>query len=260
MNVFQLCIICKRTHNSNNATYYVKLGKKRRESSKRNYYIISPRAIIKAMIIMIHGTTKGDGETWETWWDGLRLVVYYLLRRLRSDIAGEMLSKMLRESTRIPCVAQMSCCSAQEPKKQTGNFQAHATRFPRTSRRKPSDVGSYLRSQDTACRSICFSNYCRFLANDGDSNFYCPMTLDDYRSNFCARRNSPAGHQECVGDRTTNVAASIVDSKNCIATFVSTLRSPCTTMDDSSDSSRNDHILGDSSGFKQVFGLTIWIC
>jgi len=66
MNVFQLSIICKRTHNSNNATYYVKLGKKRRESSKRNYYIISPRAIIKAMIIMIHGTTKGDGETWET--------------------------------------------------------------------------------------------------------------------------------------------------------------------------------------------------
>jgi len=30
----------------------MKLGKKRRESSKRNYYIISPRVIIKAIIIM----------------------------------------------------------------------------------------------------------------------------------------------------------------------------------------------------------------
>jgi len=50
MNVFQFFIICKRTNNANNATHYVKLGKKRRESSKRNYYIISPRAIIKAII------------------------------------------------------------------------------------------------------------------------------------------------------------------------------------------------------------------
>jgi len=40
MNVFQFFIICKRTNNANNATHYVKLGKKRRESSKRNYYII----------------------------------------------------------------------------------------------------------------------------------------------------------------------------------------------------------------------------
>ena len=31
--------------------HYVKLGKKRRESSNRNYYIISPRVIIKAIII-----------------------------------------------------------------------------------------------------------------------------------------------------------------------------------------------------------------
>jgi len=30
----------------------MKLGKKRRESSKRNYYIISPRMIIKAIIII----------------------------------------------------------------------------------------------------------------------------------------------------------------------------------------------------------------
>ena len=51
MNVFQFFIICERTNNANNATFYVKLGKKRRESSKRNYYIISPRVIIKAIII-----------------------------------------------------------------------------------------------------------------------------------------------------------------------------------------------------------------
>ena len=51
MNVFQFLIICKRTNNVNNATHYVKLGKKRRENSKRNYYIISPRVIIKAIII-----------------------------------------------------------------------------------------------------------------------------------------------------------------------------------------------------------------
>jgi len=30
----------------------LKLGKQRRESSKRNYYIISPRVIIKAIIII----------------------------------------------------------------------------------------------------------------------------------------------------------------------------------------------------------------
>jgi len=30
----------------------LKLGKKRRESSKRNYYIISPRVTIKAIIII----------------------------------------------------------------------------------------------------------------------------------------------------------------------------------------------------------------
>jgi len=36
---------------ANNATHYLKLGKKRRESSKRNYYIISPGVIIKAIII-----------------------------------------------------------------------------------------------------------------------------------------------------------------------------------------------------------------
>ena len=40
--------------NANNATHYVKLGKERRESSKRNYYNISPRVIIKAIIIMMN--------------------------------------------------------------------------------------------------------------------------------------------------------------------------------------------------------------
>jgi len=41
------------TINAKNNTDYAKLGKKRRESSKRNYYIISPRVIIKAIIITI---------------------------------------------------------------------------------------------------------------------------------------------------------------------------------------------------------------
>jgi len=47
MNVFQVFITCKMTNNANNATHYVKLGKKSRKSSKRNYYIISPRVIKK---------------------------------------------------------------------------------------------------------------------------------------------------------------------------------------------------------------------
>jgi len=53
MNVFQFFITCKRTNNANNATHYVKLGKKRPESSKRNYYINSPSVIIKAIIITV---------------------------------------------------------------------------------------------------------------------------------------------------------------------------------------------------------------
>jgi len=48
----QYSLASKRTINANNATHYVKLGKKRRESSKRNYYIISPRVIIKAIVII----------------------------------------------------------------------------------------------------------------------------------------------------------------------------------------------------------------
>ena len=56
MNVFSFSSPAKKTswYNANNATHYVKLGKKRRESSKRNYYIISPRVIIKAIIIICH--------------------------------------------------------------------------------------------------------------------------------------------------------------------------------------------------------------
>jgi len=41
------------TNNANNAAHYVKLGKKRRENSKRNYYISSPRVMIKAIIIIL---------------------------------------------------------------------------------------------------------------------------------------------------------------------------------------------------------------
>ena len=52
MNVFQFFIICKKTNNANKATHYVKLGTKRQESSKRNYYIISPGVITKAIIII----------------------------------------------------------------------------------------------------------------------------------------------------------------------------------------------------------------
>ena len=42
----------QKLNNAKNATHYVKLGKKRRENSKRNYYIICPRVIIKAIIII----------------------------------------------------------------------------------------------------------------------------------------------------------------------------------------------------------------
>jgi len=36
----------------------LKLGKKRRESSRRNYYIISPRVIIKEIIMIIRNVGK----------------------------------------------------------------------------------------------------------------------------------------------------------------------------------------------------------
>jgi len=72
MNVSQLFITCKRTNNTNNATHYVKPGKKRRKSSKRNYHIISPRVIIKAIIIIwtkkrnrTKQTSKNAQHTWK---------------------------------------------------------------------------------------------------------------------------------------------------------------------------------------------------
>jgi len=52
MDVSQFATTCKKTKNTNNATHYVKPGKKRRENFKRNYYSISPKVIIIAMIIM----------------------------------------------------------------------------------------------------------------------------------------------------------------------------------------------------------------
>jgi len=55
MNIFSFSSPAKRTNNANNAnnaTDYVKLGKKRRESFKRNYYIISARMIVKAILIL----------------------------------------------------------------------------------------------------------------------------------------------------------------------------------------------------------------
>ena len=56
MNVFQFFITCKSTNNANNAIHYVKLGKKRRNSSKRNCYIISPRVIVRAIITILQHT------------------------------------------------------------------------------------------------------------------------------------------------------------------------------------------------------------
>ena len=52
MNIFQFFTFKRKTNHANNATHCVKLGKKKRESSERNYYIISPRVIIKAIIII----------------------------------------------------------------------------------------------------------------------------------------------------------------------------------------------------------------
>jgi len=47
----QFSSLATRTTNANTVIHYVKLGKKRRESSKWNCYIISQRVIIKAIII-----------------------------------------------------------------------------------------------------------------------------------------------------------------------------------------------------------------
>jgi len=58
MIFLQFFITCKSTNNANNATHYMRLGKKRRESSKRNYYIVFPGVMIKAIIIIIHTERK----------------------------------------------------------------------------------------------------------------------------------------------------------------------------------------------------------
>ena len=49
---FQFLITCKRTTNANNVIQNVMQGKKRQKSFRRNYYIISPWAIIKAIIFI----------------------------------------------------------------------------------------------------------------------------------------------------------------------------------------------------------------
>ena len=55
MNVFTFSSPAKRTNNAFNAIQYVKLGKKRCVSSKCSYYIISSRAIIKAIMVNAAG-------------------------------------------------------------------------------------------------------------------------------------------------------------------------------------------------------------
>ena len=52
LECFSVCHHIQKDKQHKQRHQYVKLGKKERESSKRNYYIISPRVIIKAIIIM----------------------------------------------------------------------------------------------------------------------------------------------------------------------------------------------------------------
>jgi len=51
MNIFQFFIICTKDK-QRKQRHSLKLGKKRREGSKRNYYTISPRVITKEIIII----------------------------------------------------------------------------------------------------------------------------------------------------------------------------------------------------------------
>jgi len=68
MNVFQFFIMTgKGTNYANNVTHYLKLGRKRRESSTRNYHIISPTVMIKAIII-----------TEERWWSDMEFIAHRL--------------------------------------------------------------------------------------------------------------------------------------------------------------------------------------
>jgi len=62
---FQFFITCKRTNNVNNATHYVTLGKKRCKTSKRNHYIISPRVIIKAIIIINRNGSRSQTSAFD---------------------------------------------------------------------------------------------------------------------------------------------------------------------------------------------------
>ena len=50
----------------------LKLGQKRRESSKRNYYISSPRVVIKAIIINKQTGSQKLSFNWFTEWNVLR--------------------------------------------------------------------------------------------------------------------------------------------------------------------------------------------
>jgi len=59
---FQFFVTCKRTNSAKNATYCVKLGEKRRESSKRNYYIISPR-VVKTRIFWVYRKMRLTSNT-----------------------------------------------------------------------------------------------------------------------------------------------------------------------------------------------------
>ena len=66
---FPVFITCNRINNANNATHYVTLGQKRRESSKHNYYIISPKVIIKAIIIIFNSEWRCLGcMSFSRWW------------------------------------------------------------------------------------------------------------------------------------------------------------------------------------------------
>jgi len=66
VGVYVRVCVCTRTH-----THTLKVGfsdaspgvgtRQRQESSKRNYYIISPRVIIKAIIINLEGLKNPDG-------------------------------------------------------------------------------------------------------------------------------------------------------------------------------------------------------
>jgi len=70
-------------------THYVKLGKERRESSKRKYYIISPRVIIKAIIIITSQPWSDTTCPCTTSWSASAyfwFVILFLLKKARQSI------------------------------------------------------------------------------------------------------------------------------------------------------------------------------